>query len=128
MKRASHIFIIACAGLTLSGAASAEVPDSKTAVCTLCDAAESQPYFMQAAGKLGRGVVNALLGWTELLVQPARSHKTGENIVTGIDRGVGYTFHRTIIGPGEFFTFCTRHETPLWTNDCALGELGVTGR
>ena len=77
---------------------------------------------------MGRGVVNAALGWTELFVQPVRSHQAKESIITGIDRGVGYTFHRTIIGLGEFFTFWTWHETPMWTKDCALGELGWTGR
>ena len=128
MKRTQIVLALLGASLLIPRIAAAEVEEGEAHLCKLCDAAESQPYFTQAVAKLGRGVVNGLLGWTELVAQPIRAHKAGESLIIGIDRGVGYTFKRTILGVGEFFTFWTWHETPMWAKDCALGEMGITGR
>jgi len=56
---------------------------------------------------LGRGAVNALLGWTELIHQPAQEAKAGRNVLAGIGKGVGEGVVRTLAGVGEVLTFWT---------------------
>ena len=96
--------------------------------CGVCELAESQSFAKSTPGKIQRGVVNILLGWTNLFAQPIQSGKTGENILSGIGNGFGYTIIRTIQGVVELglFWLPPSHGEPL--THCALGDLGITGR
>ena len=96
--------------------------------CGVCEAAESQNFAKSAPGKIGRGAVNILLGWTNLFAQPIQSGKSGGSILTGIGNGFSYTFIRTLQGVVELglFWLPPSHGEPL--THCALGDLGVTGR
>ncbi|MBI2120110.1 MAG: hypothetical protein HYT94_00620 [Parcubacteria group bacterium] len=101
-------------------------PDSLR--CGVCEGAESQSFGKSAPGKLGRGVVNILLGWTNLFAQPVQSGQSGGNVLTGIGKGFGYTVMRTVQGVAELglFWLPPAHGEPL--KHCALGDLGATGR
>ncbi len=94
--------------------------------CGVCQLAESESYAKSAPGKLGRGVVNILFGWTNLFAQPVR--KTGGSVMSGIGNGFSYTFIRTVQGVVELGMFWVppAHGEPL--NHCAFGDLGITGR
>lgn len=71
------------------------------AACPICNAATSDSYATAAAGKLGRGLSNAALGWVELFRQPA----INENKWEGVGRGFVHTIGRTLSGVGEAVTF-----------------------
>ena len=96
--------------------------------CGICEAAESQNFAKSAPGKIERGVVNILFGWTNLFAQPIQSGQSGGNILAGIGNGFSYTLIRTIQGVVELglFWLPPAHGEPL--NHCAFGDLGVTGR
>lgn len=96
--------------------------------CGLCEAAESQSFAKSAVGKIERGAVNILLGWTNLFAQPIQSGRSGGNVLAGIGNGFGYTLLRTIQGVVELglFWLPPAHGEPL--THCALGDLGITGR
>ena len=119
--------------LVLASTARAQEPAQATApapekICGLCNAAESDGYLTQVGGKLGRGLANGLLGWTELFVQPVKASHAHEGLAVGIDRGIGNMLKRTVVGIGEFFTCWTWPGTPVWAKDCSLGVMGMTGR
>lgn len=96
--------------------------------CGLCEAAESQSFAKSAVGKIERGMVNILLGWTNLFAQPIQSGKTGGNVWSGIGNGFGHMLIRTVQGVVELglFWLPPAHGEPL--THCALGDLGITGR
>ncbi len=96
--------------------------------CGVCEGAESQSFAKSAPGKLGRGVVNILLGWTNLFAQPIQASKSNSSMLSGIGNGFGYTLIRTIQGVVELglFWLPPSHGEPL--THCALGDLGITGR
>lgn len=96
--------------------------------CPVCEGAESPSFAKSAPGKIGRGAVNILLGWTNLFAQPIQSSKSGGNIFSGIGNGFGYTLVRTLQGVVELglFWLPPAYGEPL--THCALGDLGITGR
>lgn len=96
--------------------------------CGVCETAESKSFAKSAPGKLGRGAVNILLGWTNLFAQPINVGTSGGNVLNGIGTGFVETFTRTVQGVVELglFWLPPAHGEPL--NRCALGDLGVTGR
>jgi putative exosortase-associated protein (TIGR04073 family) len=96
--------------------------------CGVCEGAESQNFGKSAPGKIGRGVINILLGWTNLFAQPIQAGQSGGSVLSGIGNGFVYTFTRTVQGVVELglFWLPPSHGEPL--THCALGDLGVTGR
>lgn len=54
--------------------------------------------------KLGRGAMNILFGWCEILVQPSLESEPYE-IVIGFFKGFGYGIGRTLAGVYEVTTF-----------------------
>lgn len=97
--------------------------------CGICEAAESQNFGASAPGKIGRGLVNTGLGWTNLFAQPVHAGKSGENVFTGIGKGFGYTVIRTVQGVVEIGLFWLPQGPggePL--KHCALGDMGITQR
>ena len=79
------------------------------AVCPVCHQAndDAASYPSKAGNTLVRGTANTLLGWTELIRQPAAEVKSGGNVFTGMAKGVGQGVKRTLGGVGEILTFWT---------------------
>jgi hypothetical protein len=96
--------------------------------CGVCEHAESVRYTASWWGKITRGLVNVGLGWTNLIAQPKNAISEGDNLLKGIGKGFGYTGLRTIQGVVEILVFWLPpvQDEPL--KNCALGDLGITGR
>ena len=97
--------------------------------CGVCEAAEAQNFGKSAPGKIGRGLVNAGLGWTNLFAQPVHAGKSGGNVLTGIGKGFGYTIIRTVQGVAELGLFwLPSGPGGEVLKHCVLGDLGITQR
>lgn len=93
--------------------------------CPVCNRASSETvsYPSKAGCTLVRGTTNALLGWTELIRQPALEVKRGGNLATGLAQGVGQGVKRTAVGIAEALTFWTpkmNHGYLHFAHDCPL--------
>jgi putative exosortase-associated protein (TIGR04073 family) len=101
--------LVLSAAVSLAGAGVASAEETPHPACPICTHANepSAPYAATATTTLSRGVVNALLGWTELIRQPAQEARTGGNVLVGIGKGVGQGVLRTLSGVGEALTFWT---------------------
>ena len=76
-------------------------------------------YSSRAIGKLGFGVKNLLLGWTDLFVEPMDASHAGENVLKGIGIGIKDTVENEIGGALHLITF------PFTTIDVPLPEGGT---
>ena len=76
-------------------------------------------YGSRAIGKLGFGVKNLLLGWTDLFTEPMEASHSGENIFKGIGVGVKDAIENEIGGALHVITF------PLPCIDVPLPEGGT---
>ncbi len=78
-------------------------------LCPICLKANDPKSSYQEKGgnTLLRGALNASLGWTEIIRQPAQEAKEGGNLLVGLAKGVGQGLTRTLTGLGEIFTFWT---------------------
>ncbi len=85
------------------------VAAEESKMCPVCGKMNRQDttYQSKAGMTLARGTTNALLGWTELIRQPATEAKSGGNVFVGIARGLGQSVRRTLSGAGEVLTFWT---------------------
>lgn len=93
------------------------------AACGICNAAASDSYATAAAGKLGRGLANAGLGWVELFRQPAINQNKWE----GVGRGFVHTIGRTLSGVVEAATFLIPGANiPVPTPSCPIEMMGST--
>ena len=70
-------------------------------------------YAEKAGGKLGFGLKNALLGWTELLTRPVDYHDKGKNVFEGFGAGVVYALIYTVGGALHAATFFVPVDIPL---------------
>ena len=75
-------------------------------ICAKAGRAEST-YSEKAGSTLVRGASNALLGWTDLIRQPAREVKQGRRLAEGLIDGLSSSVVRTFGGIGEVLTFWT---------------------
>ena len=73
----------------------------------------------RAIGKLGFGVKNLLLGWTDLFVEPKKAADSGGNILTGIGVGLKDALENELGGVVHIVTF------PLTEVDAPLPEGGT---
>ena len=94
-------------------------------LCPICKRASSDTasYPSKAGNTLIRGTANALLGWTEIIRQPAQEVKAGGNVFTGIAKGAGQGVKRTLAGAGEVLTFWTpkvQHRYVHFADDCPV--------
>ena len=96
--------------------------------CGLCEAAESQNWAKSAPGKIGRGLVNAGLGWTNLFSQPIQAASSGDNVLGGLGRGIADLFVRTLQGVVELGLFWLPPAAEEAVHQCALGDLKMTQR
>ena len=71
-------------------------------------------YGRRALGKLGFGMKNILLGWTELVTESCQAVKAGDNLFIGFAKGVEYTIANELGGVVQVATFpITALDTPL---------------
>jgi hypothetical protein len=76
-------------------------------------------YSNRAIGKLGFGVKNLLLGWTDLFVEPKEAMDGGENLLKGIGIGLKDAVENTLGGAVHLVTF------PITAIDAPLPEGGT---
>ena len=76
-------------------------------------------YSSRALGKLGFGVKNLLLGWTDLIVEPMDASHSGENLLKGIGVGLKDGIENELGGAVHLITF------PFTTIDAPLPEGGT---
>ena len=62
-------------------------------------------YSKQAMGKLGFGIKNLLLGWTDLFVEPKEASDKGENILKGLGIGLKDAVENELGGVVHTVTF-----------------------
>ena len=93
-------------------------------VCPICGRIADPDYGTKASHTLVRGAVNALLGWTEMIRQPAQEAKEGHSVFTGLNKGINRSFTRTMSGLGELVTFWAPKDRagryPHFAEDCPL--------
>ena len=93
--------------------------------CPICaNAGRPEATYAEKAGStFARGAANTLLGWTDLIRQPAREVKESGNLATGLVEGVGSSILRTLGGVGELLTFWTpkvNHQYIHFAKDCPV--------
>lgn len=76
-------------------------------------------YSNRAIGKLGFGVKNLLLGWTDLFVEPREASDAGEGLLKGIGAGLKDGVENTLGGVVHVVTF------PITGIDAPLPEGGT---
>jgi len=76
-------------------------------------------YTNRAIGKLGFGVKNILLGWTELITEPKDAMNEGGNFFVGLAKGVKNGVFQTVGGVVHLVTF------PITCLDAPLPEGGT---
>ena len=108
MLKTTGVIIGIAVGLSYFGNIPSAMADDK-AMCALCAKAQNEQasYAAKASTTLLRGTANTLLGWTELIYQPAAEVKSGGNVLTGLGKGVSQGISRTLAGVGEVLTFWT---------------------
>ncbi len=62
-------------------------------------------YSNQAVAKLGFGVKNLLLGWTDLFREPYDASQSGKNVAAGIGKGLMDTLGNELGGALHTITF-----------------------
>lgn len=79
---------------------------------------EETGYVNRTNGKLGFGLKNTALGWTEVFTQPYDEAKGGGNAAVGFGKGIWNTIGQTVGGALHLATF------PITTIDVPLPENG----
>lgn len=118
----SLIRIALVAWLMLAAPAPTRAEDTG-AMCPICTRTRSHAYGEKAGSTLARGAANALLGWTELIAQPASEAKRGGNLAVGLGKGVSQGAMRTFGGVAEVLTFWmpkVENEYLHFSEDCPL--------
>jgi hypothetical protein len=99
---------------------------------------EKPTYNSEVAGKLQLGLRNTFLGWTDLFIEPihaSRRCEQGENVVTGIGKGVMDALYNTVGGAIQLVTFPLIADVPLpedgvqfsrLRRDCGTTKTGTT--
>ena len=77
-------------------------------------------YTSKAGAKLGFGLKNVVLGWTELLTKPVDYHAEGRNVFEGIGAGLANTAVYTVGGAFHAVTFFVPVDLPLPNNGVQL--------
>lgn len=75
---------------------------------TPAQAQTEDSYAVNAAQKLGRGLINVATGWVEIpknIINTTRDSNVGIGLTWGLVKGIGNTLGRTLVGAGELATF-----------------------
>ena len=121
-RRAIGITVVA---LILCSVSNPVFAEERRQLCPICTVANDNTvsYQAKAGNTLLRGILNATLGWTEMIRQPAKEATAGGNVLVGVANGVGQSVIRTVTGLGEIFTFWTpkvQDEYIHFAQDCPL--------
>lgn len=73
-------------------------------------------YTAKTGAKLGFGLKNLLLGWTELLTRPVDYHNEGKHLWDGLGSGIAYAVGYTAGGALHTATFFLPIDVPLPNN------------
>jgi putative exosortase-associated protein (TIGR04073 family) len=126
MMRARYTVVVILSLLLAAPMAhAAEAQKPKPALpeaCPICGQ-PSKDYGSKAGKTFARGALNALMGWTEMMRQPAVEAREGHNVVGGIGKGIRHSTQRTLAGIGELFTFWTPKGPDGYiefANDCPI--------
>lgn len=76
-------------------------------------------YTNRAVSKLGFGLKNLLLGWTDLFVEPKEAGESGANVFAGLGVGLKDAIENTLGGAVHIVTF------PITAIDAPLPEGGT---
>ena len=125
MSRRAPPLIAVAVGLAVVLGRTGQAAAQTRTQCPVCGKANAQDasYTSKATHTLARGAANALLGWTELIREPAQEAKDGGNVFVGVANGVGQGVKRTLAGVGEVLTFWTPkvHNSYVhFAKDCPL--------
>jgi len=90
------------------------------AECNICANMKSDDASKCWGSRLGNGLCNLLLGWSEIFYRPGKVVAEGGNGLVGFFRGVGNALTRTGIGAVEVVTFWTPGATVCQMSDCPL--------
>ncbi len=75
---------------------------------------EGVPYTTKMPNKFAFGLMNVLLGWTEIIKQPYKSAEAHQCVFTGLGRGLWYAVADTVGGAVHLVTFwCPKTDVPL---------------
>ncbi len=129
MRNVARALIGIVVGLVVfSGHAASAIAQPEGTTCPICEHTQDEsPYPAKAGSTLLRGAANTLLGWTELIRQPAMEAKKGGNVLTGLGKGVGQTVWRTLGGATELLTFWTpktKAQYLRFATDCPICMTG----
>jgi hypothetical protein len=87
---------------------------------------QESAYSGKVAGKIGFGLKNTLLGWTELFRAPARHYQTAEKnnvgrAVLGLGEGIANGIYYTLGGAVHLLTFpFTNVDVPIPNNGVSI--------
>ena len=101
------------------GAGSAKITLSLTKDYTPSPWTSEVGWSKRAVAKLGFGVKNLLLGWTDLFVEPKEASQAGENVLKGIGVGLKDAIENELGGVVHIVTF------PITGIDAPLPEGGT---
>ena len=114
------VFLAACSAVPATGyAAGAKYTLSLTKDYTASPWTSEMGYSNRAIGKLGFGIKNLLLGWTDLFIEPREAMKGGDNLAVGIGRGLKDAVENELGGVVHIVTF------PITNLDAPLPEGGT---
>ena len=101
-------------GAAAQGRGGAKVTLSLTKEYTASPWTQKSGWSNRAVGKLGFGVKNLLLGWTDLFIEPKEAADEGNNLLAGVGIGVKDAVENTLGGAVHILTFlCTEIDAPL---------------
>ena len=90
------------------------------AECKICCNLKSNDMTKACCSRLGNGLANAALGWSEIFFRPGKVVAAGGNPIVGFFRGLGNAVTRTAVGAVEIATFWTPGESVAKIDDCPL--------
>lgn len=88
--------------------------------CQACGNLKADEPMKAWGSRLGNGLSNTLLGWTEIFFRPGKVVAAGGSPMVGFFRGLGNGLARTGGGVVQVLTFWTPGESVVRLDDCPL--------
>src|SRR3989338_5762988 len=85
--------------------------------CMACKNLKSGDMGSVYGARIGNGLSNALLGWSEIFFRPGKVAAEGGNPIVGFFRGIGNAITRTAGGVIEIATFWTPGDSVAMMED-----------
>lgn len=93
---------------------------SYAAECMVCKNLKSNNMTNVYGARIGNGLSNGLLGWSEIFFRPGKVASEGGNPIVGFFRGLGNALTRTAGGVVEIVTFWTPGDSVASMDTCPL--------